>query len=303
MALIIPTAASTYGDSTTTEGGRLRKYVLAQFRSDADLEWVKELRARLVKDELKYADFKPARPRLRIEQPLWSRVERGVGQGSIIVIDPQPVEDEIREVVRAVARGNRNTVLEERIVTEGCASAIVANTPIAYLPLELAKAVPWGAYDLLGNVERFTPQKIRSRIGGGLRQAQVFAARAHAVFDLTKSGEALASTDDVFTSPLAPVMFAELLATSRAFDEESPATLPVLNEAANEIGRALEAGFPDWGEAGDEPLVREVISRAIDEIQAADIAAGWARDVLEVSDPRGLGSHFERVWVNGIRVK
>jgi len=303
MALVVPTAASTYGDSTTTEGGRLRKYVLAQLRSDADLEWVSQLRARLVKDELKYADFRDARPRLRTEQPLWSRVERGVGQASIIVIDPRPVEAEIREAVNAVVRGDPNPLLEERIVTEACASAIVANTPIAYLPLELARAVPWGAYDLLANMERFTPEKIRSRIGGGLRSAQIFAARAHALFDLTGTGDNLESTDDVFKSPLAPVMFAELLATSRSFDQESPTTLPVLNEAANEIAFALQRGFPDWAEARETPLIREVTSRAIDEIQGADIAAGWARDILEVSDPRSLGSHFERVWINGSRIK
>ena len=303
MALVIPTASSTYGDSTTTEGGRLRKYVLAQLRSDADLDWVSQLRARLVKDELKYADFKAARPRLRGEQLLWQRVERGVAQASIIVIDPEPIEVEIREVVRATARGNPDPLLEEKIVTEACASAIVANTPIAYLPLELARAVPWGAYDLLANVERFTPHRIRERIGGGLRSAQIFAARAHALFDLTRAGDNLRATEDVFRSPLAPVMFAELLATSRAFDDESPATLPVLNEAANEIGMALETRFPDWGEPAERPLVREVSSRAIDEIQAADIAAGWARDVLEVSEPRSLGAQFERVWINGTRIK
>ncbi len=303
MALVIPTATSTYGDSTTTEGGRLRKYVLGQLRSDADLEWVSQLRARLVKDELKYVDFKNARARLRSEQPLWSRLERGVGQASIIVIDPQPIEAEIREAVNAAVRGKPNSVLDERIVTEACATAIVADTPIAYLPLELARAVPWGAYDLLANVEQFTPLKIRSRIGGGLRSAQIFAARAHALFDLTGVGNNLAATDDVFRSPLARVMFAELLATSRSFDEESPATLPVLNEAANEIAIALQTDFPDWGEGRERPLIREVTSKAIDEIQAADIAAGWARDVLEVSDARSLGSVFERVWVNGKRIK
>ncbi len=38
MALIIPTAVSTYGDATKTSGP-FQKYILAQFRSDADLEW------------------------------------------------------------------------------------------------------------------------------------------------------------------------------------------------------------------------------------------------------------------------
>jgi hypothetical protein len=70
MSLIIPTSFShseTYGDSTSTEGAPLSKYVLAQYRSDADLNWVGELRASLVKDELKYKHFREARPRLIIQ--------------------------------------------------------------------------------------------------------------------------------------------------------------------------------------------------------------------------------------------
>jgi hypothetical protein len=122
------------------------------------------------------------------------------------------------------------------------------------------------------------------------------------MFDLT-AADSLAATDDVFRSPLAPVMLAELLATSRSFDEENPATLPVLNEAANEIGLALASGFPDWVDPETKPMIREVSSRAIDEIQAADIAAGWARELLELSEVRSLGSQFERVWVNGKRIK
>jgi hypothetical protein len=302
VALIIPTGTSTFGDATATEGGRLRKYVLAQPRSDANLEWVPRLRAKLVKDELKYSDFRAVRPRLRDDRELWLQIERGVAQASIIVIDPVPVEEEIREMVEAELGSKAAALLDERVITDACATAIVATTPIAYLPQNLMRAVPWGAYDVIGNLEAYTPQQIRARIGGGLRQAQVFAARAHAVFDLT-SGDKIVATDGVFRSPLAPVMLAELVSTMRAYDEESPATLSVLNDAANEIATAVEYRFPDWSGKGEMPLIREVSSRAIDELQAADIAAGWARDALEVGDVRSLGAQFERVWANGIRVK
>ena len=302
MALIIPTSTTTFGDATSTEGGSLRKYVLAQVRSDADLEWVRELRGRLVKDELKYLDFKAARPRLREERALWSRIERGVAQASIIIIDPAPVEEEIRQFLQSEIGRQSAGRLDDRVITDLCSTALVANTPIAYLPENLARAVPWEAYEPIGSLDSYTPQQIRMRIGGGLQQAKVFAVRAHAVFDLT-SGDRLMATDAVFRSPLAPVMLAELLSTVRAYDEESPATLDVLNDAANQIALAIEGGFPDWGAGGPTPLIREVSSRAIDELQAADIAAGWARDALEVGDVRSLGAQFERVWANGIRIK
>src|SRR2546428_2711992 len=169
MALIIPTAASTYGDSSATEGGALRKYVLAQFRADADLEWVKELRAALVKEELKYRDVRDARPRLRQNRDLWGRVERGVGEASIIVIDPEPVEAEIREYVRA-QRMTEGQDFDPRAVTEACATAIIAGTPLAYLPLNLARTVPWGLYDPVADLDAFTPESIKSAVGSGPRR-------------------------------------------------------------------------------------------------------------------------------------
>jgi hypothetical protein len=302
MPIIIPTAASTFGDSTTTEGGALRKYVLAQFRSDADFEWVKEVRAALVKEELKYRDLKAARPRLRENRNLWARIDRGVAQASIIVIDPEPVQWAILEALRSKEL-DPAVIPDEKALTEQCATAIVAGTPVAYLPLNLAQAVPWGLYDPIGTLDKFTPDAIRAKIGGGLKQAMVFAARAHATFDLVGAGDKAAATDDVFKSPLARVMFAELLATSRAFDNESPPTLPVLNAAAGEIAQAVAYNLPDELVRRASTLVREVDSRGIDDIQAADIAAGWARDMLETGEPKDLGGRFERVWINGYRLK
>jgi hypothetical protein len=303
MALIIPTGASTYGDSTTTEGGRLRCYVLAQFRSDADFEWVKELRRFLVKDELKYTYFKEVRPRLKEDRRFWARIEQGVGQASIIVIDPEPVEREIREALHALPVHDGTANLEEKLITEACATEIVAKTPIAYLPFSLARAVPWGAYDFLTTLESFAPDNIRARIGGGLREARIFAARAHAMFDLKVSSDSISHTEDIFRSPLARVMLAELVATTRSYDEEHPTTLPVLNDAAQQIAIALEQSYPGLAKAAESPLIREVSSKAIDEIQAADIAAGWARDIMEVANSRSLGAQFERVWINGKRIK
>jgi hypothetical protein len=40
MAIVISTARSTFGDATSTPGGPLREYILAQLPDDADLERV-----------------------------------------------------------------------------------------------------------------------------------------------------------------------------------------------------------------------------------------------------------------------
>lgn len=301
MALIIPSGSSTYGDSSVTEGGRYGKYVLAQFRSNANLDWVRETRAMLVRDELKYRDLKVARPRLRQHRTLWSRIENGVGQASVIVVDPEPYNlaliGEAGDGGVSLREIEDNPQFFDRAVT-----SMIAGSPIAFLPLQLAQAVPWGRFDLLANLESFTPEAIRKAIGGGLRNARVFAARAHALFDLTADSDAT-RTDEAFRSPLAHVILAELVSTVRSFDVEAPQTIGLLNEAANTIADSIQDYLPGEMATSQSPLVREVDSRALDEIQAADIAAGWAREMLEVGGPKSLGDKFERVWLNGRRIK
>ena len=73
MALLVPDAYSlyspktgirTYADATRTEGGRLAKYIMAQFRSDSELSWIAEVRRELATDELKWPQVKENRPKL-----------------------------------------------------------------------------------------------------------------------------------------------------------------------------------------------------------------------------------------------
>ena len=303
MSLVIPTAYSSFGDSTSTEGGKFsRKFVLAQLRSDADLAWVQALRSMLGTDELKYARLRDARPRLKQNRNLWRSVEKGVGQATVIVIDPGPIETDIRRHVAQEGLSARDGI-DEHAIIDACATVVVAQTPVAYLPAELFRAVPWGRYLPVASLEDFAPSSIRRRIGGGLKHAMLFAARAHAVFDLQSLPSSAATTYGVFRSPLALVCLAELLATERSFDRENPKSIHVLNEAADEIACTLGEQLPLAGRISDKPVVREVDSRGIDHIQAADVAAGWARDILETNEAQSLGGMFERVWVNGVRVK
>ena len=173
MALIIPTAFSTYetfADSTSTEGGKLRKYVLAQFRSNANLDWVGVLRARLVKDELKYRDFREVRPRLKKDRELWKKIEMGVGQASVIVIDPEQVYYAVESILESEG-AEKDIDFDEKSLIDECATAIIGMTPIAYLPFELTKAVPWSWFDAIQNLEDYLPNKLKKRIGGNLRDA------------------------------------------------------------------------------------------------------------------------------------
>ena len=300
MPLIIPSSAS-FGDSTTTEGP-LRRYVLAQFRQDSDMEWVRELRGLLARDDLKWTNLRDNRVKLRQRRELWNRIERGVGQSTIIVIDPRPIEQQVIEALEAEGLEADNPE-RDAIILDSCATEVVRGTPISYLPDSLMRAVGSELYFPLGSIEQFAPQAIQTRLGGSLRHAMIFAARAHALFDLERLDDSVARTSDIFNSPLSRVLLAELLSVQRNFDVEHKKSAEVLNDAAQLISVEMYVNLPFVGEISNEPLVREVDSRAIDHIQGADIAAGWAREVLETSDVRSLGNTFERVWHNGVRIK
>ena len=98
-----------------------------------------------------------------------------------------------------------------------------------------------------------------------------------------------------------PHMLAESSATSRNYDIESPETVKVLNEAADEIASVVEALYPDGLHSPEAPLIREVSRRQFDEIQAADIAAGWARDALRCQSRAPWRSVRARIngWYTG----
>jgi len=305
MALIIPVSSSpyqTYADSSQTEGGFLRKYVLAQFRGDSNLEWVKELRAKLVKDELKYKDFIRIRPRLKKERKLWGRIKNGVGQATIVIIDPEPVYDFIEEYLKEDG-AEKGIDFDKKIIINQCSIALVEMTPISYLPLRLYKTIPWNWILDLSSLDEYLPEDLTKEIGGKLRDAKVFAARAHATFDLINLDESVKKTSDIINSPLKLTLLAELASTIRIFDIEHEKSIGILNRAVQLISRNIEILLPEEIRSLDTKIIQEADSRTIDEIQASDIAAGWARDMLDTSDHRAIGAYFERVWYNGILLK
>ncbi len=98
-------------------------------------------------------------------------------------------------------------------------------------------------------------------------------------------------------------MFSELLTTTRVFDIEDLPSVHFLNDATRDIAKVTNAAIRGDPRLRSAPLIREEVSHLRDEIQAADVAAGWARDLIVRAGIDRLGSTFERVWVNGMRRK
>lgn len=277
-------------------------YILAQLPADAELGWVSDIRGLATVDELKWKVFQSRREHLQARRDLWSSILRAMGLATIVVIKPAEVEQQLRDYLTSQG-AEEGPDYDQTAVTRVCGIALIADTPVAYLPNRIAESLGLYPPELFLSFDRFVPNKILERIGGGLRDAKVFAARAHAMFDAEYLDSAGARTGDAFAPLRRLVVLQEVLGTQRSFDKEHPRSVEVLNEAADSIASALEDALALPGAISDQPLVREYNSRDIDQLQAADIAAGWAHELLALGDERALLGTFGRVLVNGRRLR
>jgi hypothetical protein len=119
------------------------------------------------------------------------------------------------------------------------------------------------------------------------------------MFDVRNKYVVERGTTDFSFSPLHDLVFKEILMTERIFDTEYQPSVDVLNEAADTIASSMQQSSWFKNIRLNEPLVKGANSRDIEIIQAADMAAVWAGDILELQCVRALASTFRRVIVNG----
>jgi hypothetical protein len=130
-----------------------------------------------------------------------------------------------------------------------------------------------------------------------LRDAELFTARAYSVLEFESKIDSYGGS---YTNSFRPLALGHgslhrALTVPRVFDKDHAASVRVLNERIS----ALQ-GIGLQPEMKREQLIREEDSRAIDALQAADIAAGFARDLRDRKGLRALAAQFRRVLLNGI---
>jgi hypothetical protein len=88
----------------------------------------------------------------------------------------------------------------------------------------------------------------------------------------------------------------------RIFDVDHPGSVPILNEFADRLAYAARVGNVASLLRGSAKMVSEEESQTRDHIQAADMAAGWAVDLLIFTkgDYVELAKRFAWVGVNGV---
>ena len=283
-----------YGDSCVSGDD---KYVIAQFRHDAPMEWVAELRALLVKDELKYKDFQPKRHWLQSNKPLWKRVTAGIERAEITIVDPFEYQDSVLfDLKERGAEAGFDYDLQ--MVYEMATDALLEDSPL--------RAAQMSQYDWL--MSRFTSRtpsdfstaSIRKRIGGKRKDAVITAARAHAMVSPSEKWDLIRITSG-FDQPNMMESIRIIRKMGRVFDIEHTPSVNLLNEFSDRIAEA--AHLPNLALLnGSRRVVSEEKSENIDHIQGADIAAGWAVDTLMLTggDYRVLAKQFAWVSANGV---
>ena len=132
----------------------------------------------------------------------------------------------------------------------------------------------------------------------------VLAARAHSILSPSETMEVvLAFGGGAYGPSNVAGALDTVKSMGRAFDVEHEKSLPILNELVDRVARA--ARLPMFVVSrGREKAISEEASKLTDHMQAADLAAGWAADLLLSTNGnyRALARMFRWVGVNGVSI-
>jgi hypothetical protein len=280
----------TFGDSTKIPGQHVdeRCYILAQFPETTNLEWARELRTALGGGELKYQKYLGLRHKVQAKKQLWKRVRDGTAEATIVVIENSFYINAIAYRLRAAGAELGHDVSLDEILRQA-ALCMIDHAPVMRLPDLMRDAIVAPYY----RSRAYTAQMVYSKIGSKFNDAAVFAARAHAAFDIDDLEEA-ASTNELFLSPYRPRLLQGFERIDRVFDEEHPKSAAMLNEMLGSYDERLSNTAAT--------RVSELASDSNDWLQAADFCAGFASEIMmNATDNREheLRRHFRKVIVNG----
>jgi hypothetical protein len=202
---------------------------------------------------------------------LWKRVENGIHQAEITIIDPRSYRDfAIAELLEQQAEPGID--FDVKTINEISGQYIIEWSPVGRL----------GAFDLDWIADNtnfqdgtdFTTRGLNKRAGGKLRDAVVLAARSHAMVSPSELSEILSNSFGGGVIDFQTRM-KHIGEVTRVFDVEHPRSIPILNEFAERLAHA--AGVPRslTHAMNRKAGIWETSSHDVDHIQAADLAAGY----------------------------
>jgi hypothetical protein len=298
-----------YGDASTSGDD---KYVVAQFRADASLAWVPDLRAFLNLPELKYRDYFLRRHQVQSNAEMSAKLDKGFQQAEITIVDPRAYQQAVLD--DWLDQGAEQDIdFDFRMLNDESGDRMIRMSPLGMTMNDMT-CVDYYFEDVAfdsttrrffpeANFQDFSSRAIKRRAGGKLKDATVLAARSHAMLSPSERREVIAVCTSLRGASY-ETRCALLAKMCRVFDVEHPGSVPILNEFAQRLLRAAHVGNAASLLRGSAKMVSEEKSHTSDHIQAADMAAGWAVDLLIFNhgDYRELAKRFAYVAVNGVVV-
>jgi hypothetical protein len=300
-----------YGDSVETGDD---KYILAQFRHDAILTWVSELRSFLNLEELKWRDYRNRREYVQSNRTLSQKVHSGLEQAELTIIDlPMYRHIALSDLINQGAEAGHDYDLA--FLNDLTARRMISESPLgrlSHLEYDL-EYIPLAGDDpecILGpffsdhSRSAFSTSEVHAKAGGKLSDAVILAARAHSILSPSETMEVVLAFGRGIYGPSNVASALEIVKSmGRAFDVEHEKSIPILNELVDKVART--ARLPTFVVSrGRQQAISEEASQLTDHMQAADLAAGWAADLLLSTngDYRALAKMFRWVGVNGVAI-
>ncbi len=194
-----------------------------------------------------------------------------------------------------------------RSLDDMACQAALQNSPFGIDPDDIGLGTP-AMQPLRRLSKRFAPQQsnneLRLQVGGKANDVDVLVGRAYSMLSPTEFMQIRL----LATEPMLRNSFAESLDRLRylahVFDAEHPKSVPLLNQLAGTLAEASGHPQPVASRIATEKPIREAVSTSSDHLQAADIAAGWASDLLlgTNNDFRALARQVRWVTLNGIAI-
>lgn len=207
----------TFGDSTRSPGQHVTdRYIVAQLPENANLDWARDLRTALGNDELKYKKYLELRHYIQANAALWKRVLDGTAEATIVVIENDFYIEALIYKLRSEGAEIGHDVSFDELLKQA-ALAMIRHAPI----MRLNDLEPDRLIAVPPKQPIYTPEFVFKQIGGKFSDATVFAARAHAAFDIDDLGKAV-STNELFLGPYKSRALSQLKEIDRVFDKEHP---------------------------------------------------------------------------------
>jgi hypothetical protein len=296
-----------YGDMCQSGDDKL---VIAQFRADAQLGWVQELRSYLQQKELKYRDFHKFRFKVQSNSEMWAKLEKGVFQAEITITNPKPYRDEII-FDWLDQRAEPGIDFDLQTINEQTGQRLIELSPLGIANISPGELIwnydinPTRRFVMSSDTVRpdFKPATLKQRAGGGLKDALILSARSHAMISPSERRELTELALKISNAPLG-ARLALVAKMARIFDMDHPSSVPILNEFSDRMISVAGVEHFKHTLRDAEKMVSEQDSKNIDHIQAADMAAGWAVDTLLLNggEYRELAKRFASVSVNGVGI-